>query len=109
MEEARRLLCETSDSNHGTQREFALATGASSGIGAAKVSLAARRMDRLQALVAEIKAAGGEVIALQMDVTDQAAFAEGVVSGCGTGASFLREGRSTEDSGSQGPMNSLRP
>lgn len=70
--------------------KVALVTGASSGIGAAtakklaahgvKVGLAARRIDRLQALAAEIKEAGGEAIALQMDVTDQASVAEGVAT-----------------------------
>lgn len=54
-------------------------TGASSGIGfatakllseqGAKVSLAARRIDRLEALVAEINQSGGSAIAHQTDVT----------------------------------------
>jgi NADP-dependent 3-hydroxy acid dehydrogenase YdfG len=58
-------------------------TGASSGIGAeaavmlagagAKVVLAARRADRLEALVDKIRAAGGEAKAVQADVTDAAA------------------------------------
>ncbi|GAQ83087.1 hypothetical protein KFL_001350110 [Klebsormidium nitens] len=55
-----------------------LVTGASSGLGAsfsrflanqgAKVVLAARRLDKLEALVADIKAAGGEAAAVQLDV-----------------------------------------
>lgn len=59
-----------------------LITGASSGIGAAaarlfaangyRVALAARRLERLQALKAEIAAAGGEAVAIQADVSDAA-------------------------------------
>ena len=70
--------------------KVALVTGASSGIGAAtakklaaegvKVGLAARRLHRLQALVAEIRAAGGEAIALEMDVTVQESVAVGVAT-----------------------------
>lgn len=60
----------------------ALVTGASSGLGAgfakalaaagARTVLAARRADKLAALVAEIQAAGGEAIAVAMDVADEA-------------------------------------
>lgn len=57
-------------------------TGASSGIGetsakhlaklGAKVVLAARRLDKLEKIAAEIKANGGEVVIAQTDVTKQA-------------------------------------
>ena len=60
--------------------QVALVTGASSGLGVrfartlakcgAKVVLTARRLDRLEALAAEIRADGGEALALELDVTD---------------------------------------
>ena len=59
-----------------------LITGASSGLGrrfarvlaesGAKVAVAARRVDRLSALVDEITAAGGQAVAVAMDVQDEA-------------------------------------
>ncbi len=65
--------------------EVALVTGASSGLGerfaqvlaanGAKVVLAARRVDRLEALVGKICADGGEAIAVELDVADQTAIA----------------------------------
>jgi NADP-dependent 3-hydroxy acid dehydrogenase YdfG len=68
--------------------KVALISGASSGIGAAtarklaaqgiKVGLAARRVDRLQALADEIRAAGGEALPIAMDVTDAASVSAGV-------------------------------
>jgi len=63
---------------HNLSGKVAIITGASSGIGEAvarklgaagvKVALAARREDRLQALAAEIRAAGGEALAIPTDV-----------------------------------------
>lgn len=61
----------------------ALVTGASSGIGrrfarllaerGAKVVIAARRTDLLEALKAEIEDAGGQALAVAMDIADEAA------------------------------------
>ncbi|OYX65132.1 MAG: hypothetical protein B7Y88_10730 [Sphingomonadales bacterium 32-64-17] len=63
----------------------AVVTGASSGIGeacaiefvnrGAKVVLAARRIERLEGLVAKIEAMGGEALAVATDVTDEEAVA----------------------------------
>src|SRR5215831_8195029 len=60
----------------------ALVTGASSGFGrhfattlaaaGAAVAVAARRRDRLDALAAEIAAAGGRAVAVDLDVTEGA-------------------------------------
>jgi NADP-dependent 3-hydroxy acid dehydrogenase YdfG len=68
--------------------KIALVTGASSGIGTAtaiklaaqgvKVGLAARRTDRLDALASQIKASGGEALAIEMDVVDPASVEVGV-------------------------------
>jgi NADP-dependent 3-hydroxy acid dehydrogenase YdfG len=69
--------------------KIALVTGASSGIGAAAavalgaagatVAMVARRADRLEALVSQIKDAGGNALALPGDVTDEKV-AQGVVT-----------------------------
>jgi len=60
--------------------QVALVTGASSGLGyrfakvlaavGAKVAIAARRVDKLEALAAEIAAAGGTALPIDMDATD---------------------------------------
>jgi NAD(P)-dependent dehydrogenase (short-subunit alcohol dehydrogenase family) len=60
--------------------QVALVTGASSGLGyrfakvlaaaGAKVAIAARRVDKLEALAAEIQAAGGTALPVAMDATD---------------------------------------
>ncbi|MFV8817270.1 SDR family NAD(P)-dependent oxidoreductase [Haliea sp. E17] len=65
-----------------------LVTGASSGLGAhfarvaaaagGRVAAAARRKDRLDALIESIEAAGGEALAVAMDVTDPASVDAGL-------------------------------
>lgn len=61
--------------------QTALVTGASSGLGrhfarvlaanGARVAVAARRMERLEALAAEVREAGGTALPLALDVTDR--------------------------------------
>jgi NADP-dependent 3-hydroxy acid dehydrogenase YdfG len=68
--------------DNGIQNKVVIITGASSGLGeatarhlaarGAKLVLAARRTERLQALVQEIEAAGGEALAVATDVVDMA-------------------------------------
>lgn len=69
------------------QGKIALVTGASSGLGArfakllahqgARVVCAARRKDRLEGVVSEIVAAGGQAMAVAMDVEDEASVKSG--------------------------------
>jgi NAD(P)-dependent dehydrogenase (short-subunit alcohol dehydrogenase family) len=61
------------------KEKVALVTGASSGLGErfARV-LAARRMERLKELRAQIESAGGEAHAVALDVTDQDAIAAAI-------------------------------
>ena len=66
--------------SHDLTGRVALVTGASSGLGerfarvlaaqGAAVALCARRVDRLQALAAEINAAGGKAIPVEMDAME---------------------------------------
>lgn len=67
-----------------TQTKVVVISGASSGIGEAvarglaaagmRVVLGARRTDRLQTIVDEIRAAGGEAVSQALDVADRATF-----------------------------------
>lgn len=64
--------------NHPTKGKVVIITGASSGIGAAvarrlaldgmRLTLAARRLDRLEQVAAEVEALGGEALIVQTDV-----------------------------------------
>jgi NADP-dependent 3-hydroxy acid dehydrogenase YdfG len=68
--------------------KVALVTGASSGIGeatalalaeaGAAVAIGARRKDRLETLAARLRVGGSTVLALELDVTDEAACADAV-------------------------------
>lgn len=70
------------DQQFNLDQRVAVVTGASSGLGAhfaevlaangAKVALAARRREKLDELAASINAAGGEAMAVEMDVADEA-------------------------------------
>jgi NAD(P)-dependent dehydrogenase (short-subunit alcohol dehydrogenase family) len=71
---------ELPNASHDLSGRVALVTGASSGLGerfarvlaacGAKVGLAARRTDRLEALAEEIRAGGGQAMTIAMDATD---------------------------------------
>lgn len=97
-----------------------LITGASSGLGAhmagmlagrgARISAAARRVDRLQSLVEDIRAGGGEAAAMTMDVVEQASVEAGfadalarygavdvVINNAGTAARAPAEETAAED------------
>ena len=76
------------DDTYNIAGKVALVTGASSGLGrqaalalagaGVKVAVSARRVDRLDALVAEIANAGGQAMAFDLDVRDIATI-DGVV------------------------------
>ncbi len=76
---------------HQLRDSVALVTGASSGLGAhfaktlsragAKVIVAARRAEKLNQLVDDINAGGGNAVAVSMDVTDAASVEQAIASG----------------------------
>ena len=73
---------------HDLEGHAAIVTGASSGLGAhfaktlaaagARVAIGARRVDRLEALAAEIEAADGRALPVALDVNDAGSIAEAV-------------------------------
>ena len=65
---------ETFDQSHARFARVLAAQGA-------KVALAARRKDRLDALADKIKAAGGKALAVQMDATDAGSIVAAVAAG----------------------------
>ena len=101
--------------NHSLEGRVALISGASSGIGrhlalrlaaaGAKVILGARRTDRTQELASQIEKAGGQALAVPLDVVDEASVGEAYDRGEGhfgtvdtiiANAGVSRAGRSTD-------------
>ena len=78
------------DNRFDVRGKVALVTGASSGLGenfarvlaaaGATVVVAARRTERLAALVADIERAGGKAVAVAMDVSDAASVTAGIAA-----------------------------
>jgi len=78
------------DSPYDLTDQIALVTGASSGLGrhfalllaraGAKVAVAARRLERLEALTAEIEGFDGRAVPIALDVTDPASVADAVTT-----------------------------
>ena len=78
------------DDPYGLGGRVAIVTGASSGLGrhfalvlaraGVKVAVTARRLDRLQALAAEIEGLGGQALPLALDVTDPKAVGDAVAA-----------------------------
>lgn len=72
--------CALPNSSIDLKGQTALVTGASAGLGVrfaktlakygAQVVVTARRLDRLESVATEIRAAGGRAVPLQLDVTD---------------------------------------
>ena len=85
---------------HNLEGRTCLITGASSGIGAhlaqamaqagARVALGARRTDLTEQIASEIREAGGEALAVSMDVTREASVAEAFERATGARPSLPR-------------------